>query len=50
MKYKVSYAGFAYVEAKSKKAAEDAYWNGESSFEEEEISAVEQVEEFLVHF
>ena len=48
MKYKVSYSGFAYVEADSEDEAQMAYEDGDSIYEEEWIEEIEEVDEFIV--
>ena len=46
-KYKVSFSGFAYVEADSPEEAKDEYeWS--AIYEETSIDSVEEVEEFEV--
>ena len=48
MKYKVSYSGFAYVEAADEIDAQMAYEDGDTIYEEELIEAIEEVDEFTV--
>lgn len=48
MKYKVSYSGFAYVEADNEEDAQMAYENGDTIYEEEWIEEIEEVDEFSV--
>lgn len=48
MKYKVSFSGFAYVEADNEKEAEEVFFDGCSSYEEYEVTEVEDVDEFVV--
>ena len=49
MKYKVSYSGFAYVEADSEEDAQMAYEDGDTIYEEEWIEEIEEVDEFTVN-
>lgn len=46
-KYKVSYSGFVYIEAEDAEAAEECYDFG-GVYEEKEVTAVEEVDEFVV--
>lgn len=46
-KYKVSYSGFVYIEAEDEEAAQECYDFG-GVYEEKEITAVEEVDEFTV--
>lgn len=48
MKYKVSYSGFAYVEAYNEDEAQMAYEDGDTIYAEECIEAIEEVDEFAV--
>lgn len=48
MKYKVEYAGFAYVEADSANEAVEKFNDGEEIFDEREITAAVEVEDFTV--
>lgn len=48
MKYKVSYSGFAYVEADDEDEAQMAYDDGDTVYEEEWIEVIEEVDEFTV--
>ena len=48
MKYKVSYSGFAYVEATNESIAQLAYEEGDTIYEEEWIEEIEEVDEFEV--
>lgn len=48
MKYKISYSGFAYVEADNEDEAQMAYDDGDTVYEEEWIEAIEEVDEFTV--
>ena len=49
MKYKVSYRGFAYVEANdSLKAEEKVMYDEDAIYDEKECISVEEVEEFVV--
>jgi len=48
MRYKVSFSGFAYVEADSKEEAEEKALDGETVYEETEIVQTEEVDEFTV--
>ena len=47
-KYKVSFSGFAYVNAESQESALEAYFDGLSVYEESGVDAVEEVDEFEV--
>lgn len=46
-KYKVSYSGFVYIEAENEEAAKEDYDFG-GAYQEEEITSVEEVDEFVV--
>lgn len=46
-KYMVKFEGFAYVEADSPEAAEDAY-DYDAIYEEREVTSVHEVEAFVV--
>ena len=48
MKYRVSFSGFAYVEADSAEEAEEMYWNGSELYEEFEVTEIEGMDEFIV--
>lgn len=48
MKYKVSFSGFAYVEADTPEEAEELYHDGFSDYEEWEVTEVEEIDEFLI--
>lgn len=49
MKYKVSFSGFAYVEAGSPEEAEGkAMYEDDAVYEEKECESVEEVDEFAV--
>lgn len=49
MKYKVSYTGFAYVEADSEDEAEEkALYEDEAIYSETQVTYIEEVEEFEV--
>lgn len=48
-KYKVSYSGFAYIEADSPEVAEEDYEFG-AVYEEKQVNSVEEVEELKVMF
>lgn len=48
MKYKVSYSGFAYVEAACEEDAQMAYEDGDTIYEEECIEVIEEVDDFTV--
>lgn len=48
MKYRVSFSGFAYVDADSAEQAEDMFWNDYITYEEKEVTEVEQVDEWIV--
>jgi hypothetical protein len=48
MKCKISYSGFAYVEADNEDEAQMAYEDGDTVYEEELIETVEEVDEFTV--
>lgn len=47
-KYKISYTGFAYVEANSPEEAEEKYNYEEHIYEETCIESVEKVDKFVV--
>lgn len=47
-KYKVYFSGFAYVEADSAEDAEEVYHYGDTDYEEQQVDAVEEVDEFVV--
>jgi hypothetical protein len=49
MKYKVSYSGFAYVEADDEDEAQMAYEDHDTIYAEEWIEAIEEVDEFTVY-
>lgn len=46
-KYKVSYSGFAYVEADSPEEAEDSYYDY-PVYDECEPTSVEEVDDFII--
>ena len=46
-KYKVSYSGFVYIEAEDEEDARECYDFG-GVYEEKEITAIEEVDEFTV--
>lgn len=49
MKYKVSYSGWAYVEAESEEEAEEkAMYEDDAIYEEKKCESVEKVDEFAV--
>lgn len=49
LKYKVSYRGFAYVEAESPEDAEEkAMYEDDAVYEEKECESIEEVDEFVV--
>ena len=49
MKYKVSYSGWAYVEAESEEEAEEkAMYEDDAIYEEKECISVDEVDEFVV--
>lgn len=48
MKFKVTFSGYAYVEAENAQEAEDKYWDEEYGYREEEIDEVVEVDEFFV--
>ena len=49
MKYKVSYSGWAYVEADSADEAEEkAMYENDAIYEEKECISVDEVDEFVV--
>ena len=48
MKYKVSYSGFAYVEADDEDEAQMVYEDGDTLYEEVWIESIEEVDEFTV--
>ena len=49
MKYKVSFSGFAYVEADSPEEAEEkAMYEDDAVYEEKECESTEEVDEFAV--
>lgn len=48
-KYKVSYSGFAYVEADSSEEAKESYRDDECfAYEEKHIDSVEEVDDFII--
>lgn len=47
-KYKVSYSGFAYVEADSPEEAEKKYNYEEHVYEENCIESVEKIDDFVI--
>ena len=49
MKYKVSYSGWAYVEAESEEEAEEkAMYEDDAIYEEKKCESIEEVDEFVV--
>ena len=49
MKYKVSYTGFAYVEADSKEEAEEkVLYEDDAIYSETQVGDIEEIEEFEV--
>ena len=49
MKYKVSYSGWAYVEAESEEEAEEkAMYEDDAIYEEKKCESIEEVDEFAV--
>ena len=49
MKYKVSFSGFAYVEADSPEEAEEkAMYEDDAVYKERECESIEEVDEFTV--
>lgn len=47
-KYRISFSGFAYVEADSAEEAEEMYWDEDYAYEECEVEEVELVDDFTV--
>ena len=47
-KYKVSYGGFAYVEAESEEEARELFEDEDFAYREQEITDVIEVDDFLV--
>lgn len=47
-KYKVSFRGFAYVEAETEEEAEECFEDA-AIYSEQEIVAVEEVDEFVIY-
>lgn len=50
MKYKVTFSGFAYVEANSEEEAIELYQNDETVYAEQQVDLVETVDAFDVEF
>lgn len=50
MKYKANFAGFSYIEADSEQEAEDVFFEGYEVYSEEEITSVEEVDDFVISF
>lgn len=49
MKYKVSYHGFAYVEADSQEEAEEkAMYEDDAVYSEQSVESIEEMDEFTV--
>ena len=49
MKYKVSYRGFAYVEADSPEEAEEkAMYEDDTVYSEQSVESIEEVDEFTI--
>lgn len=48
MKYKVTFSGFAYVEANSEKEAIESYQDDCNYYREEQVDLVETVDEFEI--
>lgn len=48
MKYKINFSGFAYVEADSKEEAIDCMRMDVYDYSEQEVTSVEEVDEFVV--
>ena len=46
-KYKISFSGFAYVEAESAEAAQDDY-DWQATYREEQVDSIEEVDEFVI--
>ena len=49
-KFKVSYKGFVYVQARDSDHAVEQFDDGEEIYDEREVALVEEVDEFLVDF
>lgn len=49
-KFKVSYKGFVYVQARDSDHAVEQFDDGEEVYDEREVTLVEEVDEFLVDF
>lgn len=47
-KYRVNYSGFVYVEADSQEDALEAYFDGDTIYEESGVDSVEEIDEFDV--
>ena len=47
-KYKVSFCGFAYIEADSADEAEDLFDNDEFAYMERSTEAIEEVDDFVI--
>jgi hypothetical protein len=50
MKYKVSFSGFAYVEADSEDEAIELYQNDTIVYSEQDVDLVETVDEFSIEW
>lgn len=48
MKYKISFSGFAYVEADNPQEAEELFLNDEPVYKETEIDSTEEVDDFFI--
>lgn len=49
-KYKVSFEGYAFVEADNEEEAQDKYYNEEELYKENRVLKVEEVEEFEAEY
>ena len=49
-KYKVSFSGFAYIEANDEEEAKDLLYFDEFSYKETQIDEVEEVDDFVVEW
>ena len=47
-KYKVSYSGFAYVEAENMQEAKEKFEYDDSVYQEQAVDNVEEIDDFLV--
>lgn len=49
-KYKITFSGFAYVEAEDEEEAREAFDDDDFAFKETKVDNVEEVDEFIIEW